>query len=446
MNRLDAMRDRLPPIWGHEDGTLTHALLALIAAWQAAYDEDMDRVQRSHWVDTAFDFEDLAKLGALFDVAPAPWETTGLYRTRLKATIAARLRGAVSRDVLEFVLVAILGGAQTALGSRYFDLPVTAGRGVPVFHTGPTDRVDEAAFIEFPLRRRRSSDLLDNGALRRPLATATLTNRGLFPADLQGVVRGVAGRRTAVPVIANLTNNQVMAYVGVLSCGEALRIGVAADGTFTADHAGRDVSDRFLTAGDFVPGARFAPVVPDPTPQPLRLERGENRLWFFPLALYDEPTLGTGVFAMPETDIRHGRWAGKGESAGSSEQATPFDRSLFEQPPAVSLDLFWDEAAPASFRFELPAGVVRREAGADTDAETERERLFSLLQDTVSLLRAAGVDGRVEARPLASTQRQHDRVQVLDPTQLAEQQPMLSRLAGLSALFDVSAIDDARFE
>lgn len=445
MNRLDTMRDRLPPVWSSEPGTITRSLLALIATWQAAYDEDMDRVQRSHWVDTAFDLGDLSRIGALFQIAPAPWETESLYRVRLKATIAARLRGAVSRDVLEFVLVAILGGAQTALGSRYADLPATAGQGVSVFHTGPDGPPDTPAFVEFPIRRRRSADLLTDGALRRPLAKITLTNTGLHPTGLQGIIRGVAGKKTAVPLIANLTNGQVMVYVGMIACGQALAFGIGPEGDFTATLDGRDVADRFLTAEGFEPGGRFEPMIPDPEPRPLRLERGENQLWFFPLALYDEPVLGTGVFALPEADLTHGRWAGKDDTV-EKKAVTPFGKALFEQPPAVSLDLYWDESTPATFRFLIPAGIVRRETGQDVDAATERERLFVLMQDTLAALRAAGIDGRVEPRPFAETQRQADRVQVLDPTLLAETQPMGSRLAGLSALFDLSAVDGARFE
>jgi hypothetical protein len=439
MNRLDLMRDRLPPIWSADEGTLTHSLLALIANQLASYDEDMDRVQRSHWVDTAFDITDLARIGALFQIAPAPWETESLFRVRLKATIAARLRGAVSRDVLEFVLVAILGGAQQALGVRYANLPATAGQGSSVFHTGPDGPPDSPAFVEFPTRRRRSADLLDNGALRRPLARITLENTGLFPVPLQGVIRGVQGAKTAVPLIANLTNGQVMVYGGKVACGQELLVGVNDDGDVTADLDGEDASADFFTGSGFAPGAEFTPVLPDPDPRPLMLERGENTLWVFPLALYDQPGLGSAVFAMPQADTGHGRWEGDGSHP-------PFDKALFEQPPAISFDLFWDEATPATFHFRIPAGLVRLEAGQSADPVIDRNRLFSLMNETVEDLAAAGTNAQVLAHPLRGTQRQDDRMRVLDPTRLSDTQPMTSRLAGLTALFDLSATDGARFE
>lgn len=439
MNRLDNMRDRLPPIWPADPGSMTHAVLALLSVQMAAYDQDMGRVQRTHWVDTAFDLGDLAKIGDLFQIAPAPWETESLFRARLKATIAARLRGAVSRDVLEFVLIAILDGAQKALGSRYTELASTAGRGVFVFHTGPDGPGDQPAFIEFPERRNRSDDLLSNGALRRPLAKISAVNTGLFPVPLQGVVRGVAGARTAVPLIANLTNGQVLVYRGVIACGQELRLGVDDDGALSAHLDGEDVSADVTTASGFAPGGAFTPVIPDPDPAPLVLERGENTLWVFPLALYDEPGLGSAVFAMPNADISHGRW-------DKEDQYPPFGKALFEQPPAVSLDLFWDEARPATFRIEIPAGIVRRGADADADPITSRERLFGLMHDTVESLSAAGTLAELRARPLKETQRQFDRMRVLSPTRLQDTQEMTSRLNGLTALFDISAEDGARFE
>src|SRR5262245_2053241 len=109
MNRRDAMLDRLPPIHRIEKGALLWQIVALAGNAVTAFDEDMDRVQRSHWLDTAFDREDLAKLGELFGVLIQPWEPEGLYRQRLKATVAARLQGAVTRGCIEPALTRILG-------------------------------------------------------------------------------------------------------------------------------------------------------------------------------------------------------------------------------------------------------------------------------------------------------------------------------------------------
>lgn len=441
MNRLDNMLQRLPPIFNVEQGSLLYQVMALFANMLAAYDEDMNRVQRSHWIDTAFDREDLEKLGVLFNVPAAAWEPDDLYRTRLKVTIAARLRGAVTRDVLEFVIVQIIDGAQKSLGTRYFELPTTVSNGRSVFHTGPSELPSQAAFIEFPGQRRRCEQLVNNKGLLRALGKFTVNNKGLHPVPLQGVIRGVNNRQTIVPVIVNLTNGHVFTYIGDLHCGHELHFGVDKKGQVVAQLNGKDVSGDIFTGRDFVPGAEFTPIIPDPEPLPLMFERGENRLWYFPLALFDEKILNVGGYGMPAVDLQHGRFADRTmENVG-----TLFDKSLFEQPYGVSLDLWWDEDTPARFHFEIPAGVIRRDTNSNSDLEADRTRLFALLQQTVNLLRAAAIDGRVLARPLRDMQKSSDRVRILDPTQVKDEMRMESRLSGLSALFDVSALEGSRF-
>ncbi|MBV7335203.1 hypothetical protein KFU94_44580 [Chloroflexi bacterium TSY] len=441
MNRLDAILQRLPPIYNVEPGSLLHQFMGLFANSLAAYDEDMNRVQRAHWIDTAFDRVDLEKLGALFDIPAAAWEPNHLYRTRLKATIAARLRGAVSRDVLEFVLVQIIDGAQQALATRYFELPTGVNRGRSVFHTGVAEEPLEPAFVEFPKQRRRSPELIKANGLLRSLNKFTLTNRGLFPVALQGVIRGVTGRLTTVPVLVNLTNGQVLTYVGDLPCGHELHLGLDDAGEIMARVGDDDVTDRVYTGQGFVPGESFTPVVPDPEPQPLMLERGDNQLWYFPLALFDEKILNAGVYGMPALQLEHGRFGQRDQA----ESGTLFDQSLFEQPPGVSLDLWWDEDSVASFRFEIPTGVIRRDAARSSDLDVDQSRLFALLQQTIDLLRAAAVDGCVVPRPLQEAQPLEDRVRVLDPTHIRDEMRIESRLSGLSALFDDSAKDGSRF-
>ena len=437
MNRRDSMLERLPPVYGIQPGTVLHQLVALAANHQAAYDEDMQRVQRSHWIGTALDRDDLAKLGALFEVPMMPWEPEGLYRTRLTATVAARLRGAVTRDMLEFVIVQILNGVVEALGVRYVDVSTSGA----TFHAGPARNQREAAFVEFPPVVRRSAELVERQGLLRPLDKVTLTNKGLQATPLQAAIRGVAGGLSMVPVLVNLRNGMVLAYVGDLRCGQELRLGADEHGKLTARLGDDDAQGSVYTGTGFAAGAKFTPVVPDPEPQPLMLERGENVIWFFPLALFDQKSLGSAVFGMPESKLEQGRF---GSKSGTPE-GTSFDDSLFEQPAAVSLDLWWEEARPASFRFEIPAGAVARKAAGGGDAHQDRERLFALLGQTVELMRAAGVEGRVEARPLRERQLQDDRGRAQPPVVGAEEMRMEARLSALSALFDWNAMDGSRF-
>jgi hypothetical protein len=353
MMRLDAMLGRLPPIYDVREDSLLERFMSVFALALAAFDEDMDRVQRSHWVDTAFDIADLSALGALFGVPKAEWEGIELYRERLKAMIAARFKGAITIDVIEQVLLRILIGV--------------------------------------------------------------------------------------VPVLVNLTTGGILLYADLLECGQRLELGVDDGGRLTAHVGDRNVSDKIWTGEDFEPGARFTPVRPDPEPKPLQLARGRNDLWFFPLGLYDVRGLDSAVFASPSADLRQGRYAG--QDAGG----TAFDKSLFEQTAAVSLDLWWQERAPATFRVDIAAGtVLRNRSRPGRDPETQRAQLFALLEDTVDVLRAAGVDGKVAALPLRDEQRLASRATVLRPNK--ETQRMESALAGVSALFDTTAIDGARME
>jgi hypothetical protein len=438
MMRLDAMLGRLPPVYDIRPGGLLHDFLQIFALALTAYDEDMDRVQRAHWVDTAFALDDLTKIGALFGITPAGWEGLELYRERLKAMIAGRLKGAVTADVIEYVLLRILIGVKTELGDEYIDLPARVELGDSVLARSPLASQSRGSFIEFPPRLARAAELASQGALRQPLARFTLTNKGMEPAALLGRIRGVQGLKTAVPALVNLSTGSILLYADLLECGQMLELSLDVQGRLRGHVGDRDVSAKLWTGEGFSPGARFTPVQPDPEPQPIMLARGSNDLWFFPLALYDVKGLDTAGFASPLPDLEQGRFG---------EGGSRYDRSLFFQSPAVSLDLWWTERAPASFRIDIPAGVVLRPASRPgRDAEVERAQLFALLQDTVSDLRAAGVDGRVAPLPLCEEQRLTSRAVVMHPKYTQETQRLHSALAGLSALFDTTAIDGARFE
>ena len=437
MNRLDAMLERLPPIYRISGGSVLHSVVAIQANHQAAFDEDMQRVQRSHWIDTALDRVDLVKLGALFDVPAMPWEPAELYRTRLRATIAARLRGAITRDVLEFVLIRIIGGVIDALGVRYMD--VSPGLR---FNTGATDEPRRPAFIEFPKTLRRSPALAANGGLLRSLERFELHNKGLFPVPVQVVLRGLEGGSCVTPVLINLTNGRVLAYAGAVPCGSELRIETTDRGRLLVTLNGANAEENLYSGTGFVPGERFSPIVPDATPEPLLLERGVNDLWFFPLALFNHPSLDKGIFGMPTLAVRHGKYGGKDETTFSG---TVYDDSLFHQQPAVAIDAWWYEDTPASFRFDIPAGVVVRDADPIGSPEQDRLRLFELLQGTITLMRGAGIDGRVVARPLREQQKQNDRVRVKPPIVGHEQVLTEARLSALSGLFDTGGMDRSRF-
>jgi hypothetical protein len=436
MTRLAPMLQRLPPPLRADGKGLLATFLAVPDAEMARYDEDMDRVRRSHFVETAFDREDVAKLAALFDMAPADWEPTALFRIRLVRTIAARLKGAVARAPLDELMAALLDAAQQALGTRYGAL--TPGPGGRLFRDpAAAPRQGAPVFREFPSRPARDQALAARGGLVRPLERVTLTNRGLFATPLEGVVRGLRGGRTAVPLLANLRTGRVVVYRGQVPCGAELRLGVAG-AAMTATLNERDMSDRLMTATGFAPGAAL-PLPPEAVPQPIVLEPGANEIWFLPLALYGERILDRGAVAMPGLEVRLGAFGGP-EAPG-----TDFDNSLFEEPPSAALDLFWQEAAPASFRFEVAAGMVRHDASETGDRLAERAALHRTMQDTLRLLRAAGTDGQVRFAALTETQDQRDRGRAINPRLPPDSQPSDDRLAGVTAIFDETAHEGGRF-
>ncbi|MBR0674241.1 hypothetical protein [Neoroseomonas soli] len=436
MSRIDDMLDRLPPPLRADQAGLLGRMLANAAVQFACVDEEMDRIRRSHLLALAFDMVDLAKLGALFDLRPAPWEPLELFRVRLRATIAARLAGAVTRNAMEPVLVALLDGAQRAMGSRYAGL-APGGRGHVFRDPAAARRPGAPVFREYPPRRRRDPALVAQGGRLRPLDCATLTHRGLGETPLQAILRGRVGGRTAVPLLAHLGTGRVILFRGLVPAGVELRLDATAE-RLTATLDGREASDRLITAAGFTPGARL-PLTPDATPQPIMLRPGANEIWFLPLALYGERILDRGALALPGLELRHGVF-GSPDAPG-----TNFDDSLFEQQPSVSLDLFWQEAMPAAFRFEVPGGTVRHTVAEPADRAAQRDALLSVLGDTVALLRAAGVDGRVVFVPLQETQRQRDRGRAVNPYLPPDSQPSETRLAGVTALFDETATEGARF-
>lgn len=435
MSRLAPMLERLPPPLRAEPAGLIGRLLAVVDAELACFDEEMERVRRTHFLATALDREDLAGLGALFDLAPEPWEPAEMFRARLRTTIAARLAGAVTRGPLDEVLAGLLDGAQTALGTRYTAL--APGAGGHVFRDpAAVTRTGQPCFDEFPPRRARSPALAARGGRLRPLDRVVIENRGVHAAPLEGVVRGVIGRRTAVPLLANLTTGRVLAFRGVLSAGAELRL-VARGDRLEARLDGRAATDRLITAEGFRLGAAL-PLPAEGVPRPIMLAPGRNEIFFLPLALYGERILDRGALAMPDERVRHGVFADR------TTPGTSFDDSLFEQRPSAALDLFWTEAAPATFRFVVPAGVVRNEPSG-TDRLAERAALDALMDGTVRLLRAGGVDGQVTFAPLRETQRQADLGRAINPRLPPDtQKPAQMRLAGVTALFDETAREGGR--
>ncbi|HMV68980.1 MAG TPA: hypothetical protein PKA64_19180 [Myxococcota bacterium] len=435
MNRLDAMLDRLPPIYGIDEGTLLRQVLGVIAVDLATWDEDLDRVQRSHWVRTAFTRSDLERLAELVDVQAAPWESEDFFRARLVALTKARLDGAVTWAAIEAALLRILDSADKDLGVRWFSLVDDRGRARRFNVDAPPP-----ALIEFPLVLRRSPELVARRGLVRALDRFPMKNEGFRPAWVQGTVRGLAGAVTSVPLLVNLTNGHAVGYAGRLRAGEELVLTAGSDGSLTGRVGDRDVTSRLVTTRGFPlddPDAR-APLGRDANPTAIALEPGPNVLWFAPVGLYDNPSFDHALFAWPSSAMGQGRWA------DADLQKPGFDDAVFHTPDAASLDLWWLETSPAAFRVDVPVGAVRRTPSRSPDDLTDA--LLDVLRSTIDQLRAAAVRAEVRGARLESTQTARDACRVAS-VQLPDEPASAGQSAeiALSALFDATIPRANRF-
>ena len=425
MSRAGTMLERLPAPYAIDEGSVIEQLLRTIALQLQIFDQDLDRVQRSHWVDHAFNRSDLAKLGSLFQIDVAGWEPTRVYRARLKATIAAMLRGSVTVDQLDQVLNAILLAARGALGTD-FARPRRAD------DSGRTS----IPFVEFPERLKRSSDLVDRGGLVRPLESFVVTNGGIDPTPLGFALTGVSGSRTANPLLVNRTNGSAIGFRGVIQAGQRLVVKTTVDRTIDARLEGEDVTPSMLSLQHFASGPGRPDLTPDAELSPVTIDRGNNDIWLISVARYDDPGLDAAMFAVASDALHQGIFGdGKWGSA------------VFYQEPVAGLDAWWNERTPASFRFDVPAGVVVRDPDRRTEPEDDRAELFRLMRRSVDQLRAAGVVGEVAEARLTDTQHSFDRAVVLSPISTTEEASAGEEsIVGISAQFDEVPRDRARFE
>jgi len=103
VNYLPQILDSLPPPYTQAGDSVLASIVNLAALEFEAFQEDLDRMRQTHWIQTAYSLKGAAKLGALLNIAPFPWESLELYRRRLLALVVARLQGALGpHEVRQF--------------------------------------------------------------------------------------------------------------------------------------------------------------------------------------------------------------------------------------------------------------------------------------------------------------------------------------------------------
>ncbi|HYQ68289.1 hypothetical protein [Actinophytocola sp.] len=423
MTHAEDMAARLPTLY--RDGDLVRGLAGVLGLQLEILDERARAVQRAHWFDTALELPEAAALGALLDIAPAPWQSLGEYRAWFHAHRTARLRdGAVTVHALrDFV-------------SRYAEAfeatnDVDALPPFDEWSTAPT-RVGHA-LVENPPRTTGARLGAQSGAA--PLTRQQVVNTGLDTARLSYLLTGCGGGEY-VPVIANLTTGEAIAFLGALRPGDRLWVRAVGDGTVEARLNREDVTAKLQAVHRVVPGRPWTPADTGPNPSALELPRGPNDIWFLPVAHFDAPGLDRVLLALADLDLRQGRF----------DEAT-FDHALFDQEPGAIVDLMWTERVPASLRVDLDGGVLSAHAGRLDDALEARDQLASSVAEGVDALAAAGVATQTRLRPLHDSQRQLDHLVFIDDMRAYEVGTVgIAGPPDVGGLFGSSDFDESAYQ
>ena len=438
MTTLARLLDLLPPpCTAAPDSTLA-ALLGTFALEFDTIAEDLDRLRRTHWINQAYRLEDAAKLGALLGIPPLRWEDLEAYRARLLPLAAARLDGALAPgDIRHFVHDYLVRAADALESDLVPGLPATVEDAFRSSLDRPLWR--PLALVENPPRDKRSDTLLARAGLVPVLFRWSETNHGLDDTVVTIRVCGLSGRRTAVPLLANLTTGDMILYAERILPGATLEIsalpGASDPRRAQAMLDGFDVSRRLHGLRGFALGTPFAPDQYDAAPLLPRLARGRNDWIFLSIGLYDVHGLDRVFYALADTALRE-----------VLLDQTAFDHSLFPSGPLAQVSLAWTETEPASFEVRVPRAIVSEPAGSAPGA-TPHELAADALGRAIADLHAAGVRASLRFMPFAETQSQLVRHAlpwvVVDPEHGS---PGIEAALDLGGRFDESTLGRARFE
>jgi hypothetical protein len=426
MGRHEALTAHLPHLY--REGPLVSGLTATWAIQLDLLDEGALTVQRAHWFDVTPDDAEAAALAALLDIVPEEFHADlREFRPWVHALRDGVLRGgSVTREALRVLVDRYVRGFQAATAIRM--VPPIDAWAVPAPGGAPA----RAVLHEHP-SVLRAARLPATGAVE-PLARLHVTNRGIDPAPWAVVLTGTGGGAEYAPFLANRTTGDAVVLRGRIGLGQVLVIAPRGDdrSRLRAELDGVDVTDRLDTYPALVtspggPGQRSA------APEALHLARGDNELWFLPLAHYDTPGLDRYLLALAGDALRTGRF-----------DQTDFDAALFAQPPEVSATLLWVEATPASLEVQLPGWALMVPAGGTDAGCAARERLRTGLDVAVADAAAAGVATEVVLATLTERQPARDRLVVVLPRTFREAGPTgADRITDASGTFGVTGFDDS---
>jgi len=436
MSRLSHLLDLLPQPYTVEPDSVVSRLLNVVALEMDVFQEDLDRYQQTHWIDTVYRLKDAEKIGALMGIKRLPWEELAAYRERLLAMIAALRRGATGPKQLQQFVFDYVSSIERVLAATYVPglrLCATFEDAYGPLRDHPQFR--PLALVENPPRRRASTTLRANNGNVPCLFRWEETNGGLDDTTAEFAVTGTL-QGTSVPILLNEDAGELIGYKGRLRFGERLEIrrksADATDRSAVAMLDGRDASKALFTAHGFEMGMPLGADTLDATPRLPALVRGKNRWIFLAIGIYDIPGLNHFFFGMPDGELREGVF-----------DETRFDHALFPSGTVAQLGMEWVETEPASLEVRIPRYVVV-EPG---DSKPRHDQVADALRDAIIRLHAAGVRAQVLLVPFVEEQRQETRfsipIKVRDPeTGSAGRQDTMTS----GGRFGDTALGDSRFE
>ena len=423
MAHLEQMLSRLPNLY--KDGELLSSILALPALDLEVFDEQMLEIQRSHWFDTAFDFSDVAKIAALLDITPETWQGLREFRAWVHSLRNAWLKNgtATRRPLQQFV---------DEYAQRYQSVvQINAVAALGNWSDEPSQT--RPALVENPQERRYQKLPMDGPI--EPLHQQIITNRGLDPSTSDFFIVGLTAGREYMPVIINTDTAEALIYTGVISPGQRLWLHTMEDNTVRAYTDKADVSDRLYSVASVTPGQAWTVEDAQRPARPLTLKRGDNRIWFLPVAHFDKPGLDRALLALADLNMQQGRW-----------DETPLDASLFYQDPVMDLWMSWKESIPATFEITVSGGILINRAGQTETAVENRDRLQFSLNLGIQKIKAAGVAANTKVLAFSEVQATRDALMDIFPKKFTEAGSTgIDSMPDSGGVFNVTEYNDSVF-
>jgi len=440
VSHLRRVQELLPaPLTAQPDSTLL-SLLNVFALEMDAADEDIERVRRSHWIETAETLEDAGKIGALLNIEPLPDEELALYRQRLLALARALLDGGTGPGEIRRFVWEYLTGAERAFGATLVPGLVRTVRFEDGYRT-PEDRPNfqPLALVENPVRRRIGLTLAARGGRVPYLYRWVERNGGLDESVVELDVDGLFGDVTVNPILVNQTTGDLIGFRGVVKFGRTLRIRFTegedpAERRAAAELNGGDVTASLFSMEGFRPGVPFSPEDLDEQPRLPRLARGDNDWIFLSVAFFDLPGLNRTFYSIAGPALREAVF-----------NETAFDEAVFPSGDKARVRMLWDETEPASFEVRVP-WFLNAEARAPEERRLSLRVRDGLLHD-LRRLHAAGVKARALFEPSRERQAMRERFRLGAKALPPETGPAgREEDFGVGGRFDESPLDRSRFE